>query len=127
MTYEWDEEIPQPKPPTNRVRLAFQTWCVEKFDPNSRGEQEPEWGMSRDATLADIARALGVSEAALEGFVKHKHLQDMAARPPVDELQNGNAYMYGPIHLAQGGIAESQQFNLSMGIPKKPSDGGKSG
>ncbi len=70
MSYEWDEEIPQPKPPTNKVRLAVQTWCVEKYDPESgRNEPENDWGKARAATHADIARALGVTEVQLACFI----------------------------------------------------------
>lgn len=151
MTYEWEEEIPQPKPPTNRVRLA-----VETLGQWESGRAASHWGGAREAALADIARAIGVELAALEGFVKHKHIQDMAARPPVTEelprpgrseqYQNGNnnhAHMYGPQFESGigGGLIGPQYQNLGaqgasvdatddprlrIGIPKK-SGGGKSG
>ncbi len=77
MSFRWEEEVPQPKPPTNRVRLAVQTWCVEKWDPNFRGEQEPDWGMSRDADMHDIARALGMTPEELGGLLARRDAEKL--------------------------------------------------
>lgn len=61
MPYEWDEEVPQPKPPTRHCRLL-----VESYEPKPGIHAGPS---TRDATQADIARALGVTEASLADFL----------------------------------------------------------
>lgn len=61
MTYEWEEEVPQPKPPTRRCSLLVFS-----------GEDRLNAANYRPATLADIARALGVEEAELSGFLRRR-------------------------------------------------------
>ncbi len=61
MSYEWEEEVPQPKPPTVRVRLMI---CGA--GPNGGVMDHPK----REATRVDIARALGVTEGQLANFVE---------------------------------------------------------
>ena len=58
MTYEWDEEIPQPKPPARHVGLVIKWY-------------EDDGPQIRDATQSDIAKALGVTEAQLAAFLKN--------------------------------------------------------
>lgn len=56
--YEWEEEVPQPKPPTRRCELLV------RF-----GKDQLDLSSYRPATQADIARALGVSEGALNELI----------------------------------------------------------
>lgn len=61
MAYEWDEEIPQPKPPTRRCEL-FVRYGAQQTEDQILYD-------SREATQTDIARALGVTEAQLKAFL----------------------------------------------------------
>lgn len=83
MTYEWDEEIPQPKPPTNRVALKVQTLNWSK--------QAPLEASLRDATQADIARALVVTEAELSHWLKNRDLARQQQAHPYGGIIQGAA------------------------------------
>lgn len=84
MSYEWEEELPQPKPPTVRLKLFV-------------GEAGPNGGLmvhagsaaiQRAATQADIARALGVTEGQLAEFLdiaKHGSAKEREMRDVITE------------------------------------------
>ncbi len=56
MTYEWEEEIPQPKPQMRKARLVV----------------ELDRDVIRDATISDIAFALGVTLSDLTNWLAER-------------------------------------------------------
>lgn len=141
MTYEWEEEIPQPKPPTRRARLDVVT-----VEPDVAHGRPDEWlTKRREATLADIARALGVTDNQLAAFLKNPHMICGKQHMPEWQYQNllygqgiGGQQLYqsmsaqGQQSLQNGTLTERAvteeptDERLRIGIPKK-SGGGKSG
>jgi len=83
MSYEWEEEVPHAKPPTRKARLEVTT-----IEPDVvHGRPDELLHKRRDATLSDIARALGVTETQLEMFLSNPSMRWAQGRGRVERAK----------------------------------------